>query len=75
MLPAWWDDQKQKECEQVAMRDEHFNIKYAVEKSDIQEHYKDPMMPMTLRMAAENVYGGGYGMGQRPMPDDYECQC
>jgi hypothetical protein len=49
--------------------------KLAVEKSDIQEYYKDSMMPMTLRMVAENVYGGGYGMGRRPMPEGYRCQC
>jgi hypothetical protein len=46
----------------MAMEDEHFNIQFAVEKPDIQEYYKDSMMPMTLRMITENVYGGGYGM-------------
>lgn len=75
MLPSWWDQEKQWACEQMAMEDEHFNITYAVEKSDITEYYKDPMMPMMLRMVAENVYGGGYGMGQRPMPENYQCQC
>ena len=40
-----------------------------------QEYYKDSMMPMTLRMVAENVYGSGYGMGQRPMPEGYRYQC
>ncbi|KAJ9497771.1 hypothetical protein H2202_006804 [Exophiala xenobiotica] len=49
MLPPWWNDEKEKECERMAMEDEHFNIKFAVEKPDIQEHYKDNMMPMTLR--------------------------
>src|SRR5271154_6053933 len=52
MLPQWWNEEKQKECELVAMEDEHFNIKFAVEKPDIQEYYKDNMMPMTLRMVA-----------------------
>lgn len=75
LLPQWWNADKQKEGERMAMEDDHFNIKFAVEKSDIQEHYKDNMMPMTLRMVAENVYGGGYGLGQRPMPADYVCQC
>ena len=27
------------------------------EKSDIQEHYEDNMMPMKLRMLAELIYG------------------
>ncbi|KIW87753.1 uncharacterized protein Z519_11727 [Cladophialophora bantiana CBS 173.52] len=75
MLPRWWDEEKEKECVRMATEDEHFNIKFAVEKHDIVEHYEDRLMPMTLRMAAENVYGGGYGMGQRPMPEDYVCQC
>jgi mitochondrial splicing suppressor protein 51 len=75
MLPQWWNEEKEKECERMAMEDEHFNIQFAVEKPDIQEYYKDNMMPMALRMVAENVYGGGYGMGQRPMPEGYQCQC
>ncbi|KIX08208.1 uncharacterized protein Z518_02864 [Rhinocladiella mackenziei CBS 650.93] len=75
MLPQWWNEEKEKECERMAMEDEHFNIQFAVEKPDIQEYYQDNMMPMTLRMVAENVYGGGYGIGQRPMPEDYVCQC
>ena len=39
------------------------NIKYAVEKSDIVEHYGDPMKVMVLRMVAEEIYGcspGGF---------------
>ncbi|KAI9762267.1 MAG: hypothetical protein M1840_001446 [Geoglossum simile] len=75
MLPPWWSEEKEKECERVAMEDDHFNINYAVEKHDIQNHYGDNLMPMTLRMVAENVYGGGYGIGQRPMPEGYQCQC
>jgi splicing suppressor protein 51 len=75
MLPRWWNEEKEKECERMAMEDKNFNIKFAVEKSDIQEYYKNSLMPMTLRMVAENVYGGGYGMGQRPMPKGYQCQC
>ena len=42
------------------MRESEFScIRYAVEKSDIQEHYRDPTMPMMLRMFAEMVYGCG----------------
>ncbi|RMZ83665.1 hypothetical protein DV738_g1070, partial [Chaetothyriales sp. CBS 135597] len=59
MLPQWWNEEKQRECEQVAMEDNQFNINSAVEKSDIQEYYGANMMPMKLRMVAENVYGGG----------------
>ncbi|RMD43479.1 hypothetical protein DV735_g1633, partial [Chaetothyriales sp. CBS 134920] len=59
LLPNWWNEEGQRECERVAMEDDHFNIKFAVDKPDIQEYYSDNMMPMKLRMAAENVYGGG----------------
>ena len=55
------------------MEDENFNIKFAVGKSNLQEYYKCPVMPMRLRMVAGNVYGGRYGMGQRPMLRDYVC--
>ncbi|KAH0832800.1 hypothetical protein AYO21_00300 [Fonsecaea monophora] len=75
MLPRWWNEDKESACVRMAVEDEHFNIEFAVEKHDIIEHYKDRFMPMRLRMAAENVYGGGYGIGQRPMSEDYECQC
>lgn len=66
---------KEGQCKTIAMRDSYFNIKFATEKSDVQEKWEDNMMAMKMRMAAENIYGGGYGMGQRPMPADYDCQC
>ena len=75
MLPSWWTAEKEAACKQKAETDDWADISCAVEKSDIQEHYGDNMMPMTLRMAAERIYGGGYGMGQTPMPDDHECMC
>lgn len=44
----------------------------AVEKSDIKEHYGDPMMPMTLRILAERVYGRSAmeGLGDEGSEDD-----
>lgn len=76
VLPAWWDDAAQRECLALAgASGGAYNIKLAVEKSDIQEDYADPMKPMTFRMIAETVYGGGYGMGQMPMPQGYVCRC
>lgn len=77
MLPDWWNADKEIECMSRALNGTvgWANIYGAVEKSDIIEHYGDALMPMTLRMAAERIYGGGYGMGQMPMPEDYECQC
>jgi splicing suppressor protein 51 len=37
--------------------DEWSDLNFAVEKEDIIEHYKDPMMPLLLRFIAEKVYG------------------
>jgi splicing suppressor protein 51 len=58
VLPKWWNKTKRKECERRALNEDNWCcISYAVEKSDIQEHYKDNFMPMTLRMLAEKIYG------------------
>jgi splicing suppressor protein 51 len=47
------------------------NVKSAVEKSDVIEHYGDQRMPMQLRMLGEAVYqrgpGGQSGKGMRQM--------
>ncbi|KAK0104795.1 hypothetical protein ONS95_005063 [Cadophora gregata] len=60
ILPKWWNKDKRKECEKVATRDGWANINHAVEKSDIIEHYKNPMMPMKLRVLGEKIYGTGF---------------
>ena len=58
VLPKWWNKKKRKICEKRALNEDNWCcISCAVEKSDIQEHYKDDMMPMMLRMLAEQVYG------------------
>lgn len=44
----------------------------AVEKSDIQEAYSDPMMPMKLRMLAEKVYSRSLGGDGSDRDDDDE---
>ena len=77
MLPDWWNADKEIECMSRALKgtDGWANINHAVEKSDIIDHYGEIIMPMTLRMAAERIYGGGYAMGQKPMPEDHRCQC
>ncbi|KAK6364544.1 hypothetical protein LTS17_012017 [Exophiala oligosperma] len=75
MLPPWWNSKKRKACEEMAQHDEHFNIKFKVEESDILEFYSNCLMPLRLRFAALNVYGGSYGSGQNQMPADYVCQC
>ena len=43
-----------------------------MEKSDIQDHYGDNMMPMTLRILAERVYGRSamQGLGDEGSEDN-----
>jgi len=61
LLPSWWSKGKRKECERLAMGGDGWaDINCAVEKSDIQEHYGDGMMPMKLRILGEKIYGRGF---------------
>lgn len=61
LLPPWWNKQKRKECERLAVSKDYWsNINYAVEKDDIVEHYKNPLAPMELRVLGEKIYGRGF---------------
>ena len=61
LLPTWWSKEKRKECERLAQGgDSWADISCAVEKSDIQEHYGDGVMPMKLRVLGEKIYGKGF---------------
>jgi splicing suppressor protein 51 len=58
LLPSWWNDEKRKECEQFGANNSEVNfsdLACCIEKHDIIEHYNDPLMPMQLRMFAEQV--------------------
>ena len=60
VLPKWWNRSKRMICHTRALNEDNWcYIRFAVEKSDVQEHYKDSMIPMMLRMLAEQVYGRG----------------
>ena len=62
LLPPWWDASKRQECERLGMDASQWqDLRCAVEKHDIIEHYGDSMFPMQLRMLAEAVYGRGPG--------------
>jgi splicing suppressor protein 51 len=62
VLPKWWNEEKRAECEKLGLTEGDWsNLKFAVEKSDIQEHYKDPLMPMKLRVLGERIYGRRIG--------------
>ncbi|GAQ78848.1 hypothetical protein KFL_000190650 [Klebsormidium nitens] len=39
LMPDWWNDEKEAALKKMALTDKWANIKYAVEKSDITEHY------------------------------------
>lgn len=39
VLPSWWQPANDKELIEMALSDDWANINYAVEKSDITEHY------------------------------------
>lgn len=61
LLPPWWNAAKRLECERLAVDSNQWSdITCAVEKSDIQEHYKNNTMPMILRVLGEKVYGRGF---------------
>ncbi|KAL9045488.1 MAG: hypothetical protein Q9214_001473 [Letrouitia sp. 1 TL-2023] len=60
LLPRWWNKESRVACEAMGADDSKENwadLSCAVEKHDIQDHYKDNAMPMKLRLLAEKVYG------------------
>ncbi|KAJ5677542.1 uncharacterized protein N7477_003175 [Penicillium maclennaniae] len=60
LLPDWWSPAQAKECVALGSgRDEDYNLRHAVEKSDIIEQYGERLMPMQLRMLGEQIYGTG----------------
>lgn len=73
VLPEWWNAQKRAACVAYGFNQANWSdLNCAVEKSDVIEHYKNPMMPMLLRMVAEmvegsNVMGQPAGSGLRSM--------
>lgn len=60
LLPPWWSCEKKKACIKLAMdRNEWQSLYTQVEKSDIIEHYGNPLLPMQLRAFAETVLDRG----------------
>ena len=58
VLPSWWNEEKRKACIAKGNAKDHWSsLHSAVEKHDIQDHYKDSTMPMQLRMLAEEIIG------------------
>lgn len=66
LLPLWWSSEKEEEC----IRKNKEALQSAQEKSDIQEFWRDSLMPMKLRMVGETIYGnrpGSIGDGGQSM--------
>jgi splicing suppressor protein 51 len=60
LLPTWWNNETRAACEAMGADNSKANwadLHCAIEKSDVMDHYKDPTMPMKLRLLAEKVYG------------------
>ncbi|KAJ5246177.1 MYND domain protein [Penicillium chermesinum] len=67
LLPEWWSKAKAAECLALGKSSKDWGLQFAVEKHDIVDLYKNPTMPMQLRMFGEQVYGTGPG-GQNGGP-------
>ncbi|RYP74967.1 hypothetical protein DL769_003902 [Monosporascus sp. CRB-8-3] len=62
LLPPWWNSEKRNACERLGMDASQWcDLRCAVEKSDIIDHYGDSRFPMQLRMFAEAVLGRAPG--------------
>ncbi|KAK3064019.1 hypothetical protein LTS18_010867 [Coniosporium uncinatum] len=65
ILPAWCNQTKRQECERAARQDLGIDGCFMLEKSDVVEEYGgDSMMPMQLRMLAEEILGKPLMPGQ-----------
>jgi splicing suppressor protein 51 len=62
VLPTWWNKEKREQCEKLGMDESQWSdLTCPLQKSDVQEHYGDDLMPMKLRVLAERVYGRSIG--------------
>lgn len=60
LLPPWWNEEKQKECEALAMAgDDWLALNKKVQKGDINGHYGDDRFAMQLRLVREQITGRG----------------
>jgi mitochondrial splicing suppressor protein 51 len=61
LLPDWWTEKKIDECIAFGRHNSAHSFTTMAEKSDVVEYYGNPMMPMQLRMFAEQVLHEGPG--------------
>jgi splicing suppressor protein 51 len=66
LLPSWWSPIKADECVELGLSGAVWNhLLYIVQKDDIINHYRHYMMPMQMRIFAEQVYSGPTGPLER----------
>jgi splicing suppressor protein 51 len=63
LLPPWWSADKGEECITLGLgiNAGWSSLTHKVAKSELIEHYGNPLMPMQLRLFGEQVYGRGPG--------------
>ncbi|KAI0009811.1 hypothetical protein F4779DRAFT_337971 [Xylariaceae sp. FL0662B] len=61
LLPPWWKDDKQAECEALGNGSGWSSLRNKIDKGNINSHYRDDKFAMQLRMLAEDIYGRGIG--------------
>ncbi|KAF4822729.1 hypothetical protein CGCSCA5_v002456 [Colletotrichum siamense] len=62
LLPPWWNDEKQQECEAMAADAGGWSsLKTKLSKADVIQHYGDDHFPMQLRMIGKFVWGSAPG--------------
>ena len=57
IMPPWWNEQKREACIAHGKKIGWSDLRSKIEKSDFTEHYGNPMMPMRVRMLAEEITG------------------
>lgn len=61
LLPTWFNDAKQSECEQLGSTQGWYDLEKKKDKADITQRYGDAKFPMQLRFLGEAIYGKGPG--------------
>ncbi|KAJ8122495.1 hypothetical protein ONZ43_g1323 [Nemania bipapillata] len=61
MLPSWWGDKKQAECEQLGCQEGWSSLDTPIDHVAVRQYYKDKYMDIQLRLLAEDIYGTSIG--------------
>ncbi|TGJ84650.1 hypothetical protein E0Z10_g4125 [Xylaria hypoxylon] len=61
MMPSWWSDNKQAECEELGRQEGWSSLSEKIDATSVHEHYSDKFIDIQLRMLAEDIYGTGIG--------------